>query len=169
MNKGAQAVINYIDGPEVRITQSNDIFLNVEFYFSGQKYEDIEARRLFPKSGAAKYIMLMTHTGENIAVIRDIACLDEDSAAAVKHSLDEYYMIPKIKRFIKMSEKFCIWMWTVETDHGIITFEIRNHTASVKPLYDGRVLIKDANDNRYEIPDIKKLDKRSQAMLDPKL
>ena len=60
-------------------------------------------------------------------------------------------------------------MWTVETDHGIITFEIRNHNASVKPLYDGRVLIKDANDNRYEIPDIKKLDKRSQAMLDPKL
>ena len=41
--------------------------------------------------------------------------------------------------------------------------------ASVKPLYDGRVLIIDANDNRYEIPDYRKLDKRSRKMLEPKL
>ena len=47
-------------------------------------------------------------------------------------------------------------------------FEIRNHLTAIKPLYDGRVLIKDANDNRYEIPDIKKLDKRSRRMLNPK-
>ena len=78
-------------------------------------------------------------------------------------------MIPKILRFIKMTEKFKIWMWTAETDRGIITFEIRNHIASVKPLYDGRVLIRDANDNRYEIPDYRKLDKKSKAMLMPKL
>ena len=40
---------------------------------------------------------------------------------------------------------------------------------AVKPLYDGRVLIRDANDNRYEIPDYRKLDKKSKAMLMPKL
>ena len=68
-----------------------------------------------------------------------------------------------------MSEKYQIWIWTVETDHGIISFEIRNHIVSVKPLYDGRVLIKDADDNRYEVPDINKLDKRSRRMLEPKL
>ena len=78
-------------------------------------------------------------------------------------------MIPRITKFISMTEKFKIWMWTAETDRGVITFEIRNHIASIKPLYDGRVLIKDANDNRYEIPDYRLLDKESQKMLIPKL
>ncbi len=162
-------MIRYIDGPEVRITRNGDIFLDVEFYFTEEKYEELEAHRLFPKSGSTKCIALMTHDGEQIAIIRDISSLDSDSAAAINNSLKEYYMIPKIKRFITMSDKFQIWMWTVETDHGIITFEIRDHIASVKPLYDGRVLIKDADDNRYEVPDIKKLDKRSRRMLEPKL
>ena len=70
---------------------------------------------------------------------------------------------------LKMSEKFKIWMWTAETDKGICTFEIRNHITAVKPLYDGRVLIKDANDNRYEIPDVKTLDKKSLKMILPKI
>ena len=83
--------------------------------------------------------------------------------------LDEYYMIPRITRFIKMSEKFKIWMWTAETDKGICTFEIRNHITAIKPLYDGRVLIKDANDNRYEIPNVNDLDKKSLSMILPKL
>ena len=103
------------------------------------------------------------------AIIRNIDNLDPDSKALVEKVLDEYYMIPRITRFIEMTEKFKIWMWTAETDRGIITFEIRNHIASIKPLYDGRVLIKDANDNRYEIPDYRLLDKESQKMLIPKL
>ena len=162
-------MIRYIDGPEVRITQNGKIFLDIEFYFTEEKFAELEAHRLFPKSGSGKYISLMTHDGEPVAVIRYLKSLDSDSAAAVKNSLKEYYMIPKIKRFISMSEKFQIWMWTVETDHGVITFEIRNHIESVKPLYDGRVLIKDADDNRYEVPDINRLDKRSRRMLEPKL
>lgn len=85
----------------------------------------------------------------------------------MQSALDEYYMMPKIKRFIKMSDKFGIWMWTAETDRGVFTFEIRNHLTAVKPLYDGRVLIKDANDNRYEIPDVNQLDKRSRKMIMP--
>ena len=87
----------------------------------------------------------------------------------IENALNEYYMIPRITRFIKMTEKFQIWIWTAETDQGIISFEIRNHIASIKPLYDGRVLIKDGNDNRYEIPDYRKLDKKSRKMLLPKL
>ena len=53
--------------------------------------------------------------------------------------------------------------------HGILTFEVKNHISTVKPLYDGRVLITDTSDNRYEIPNFDLLDKRSQRMLMPEL
>ena len=162
-------MIRYIEGPEVRITENDGIFIDVEFYHSKNKYIGIEAHRLFPRSGSNKYIVLLDSEGEQIAIIRNIDNLETKSKKVLEDALNEYYMIPRITRFIEMSTKFKIWQWTAETDRGIIKFEIQNHIASVKPLFDGRVLIKDANDNRYEIPDYRKLDIRSQKMLLPKL
>ena len=158
----------YIDGPEVKFTRRDGIFVDAEFY-SGEKFEGLELHRMFPITGLNRYISLIDSEGEEIAVIRNIDNLLPESKEAVEQCLDEYYMIPRIKRFIKMREKFHIWMWTVETDRGICTFEIRNHLTAVKPLYDGRILIKDAKDNRYEIPDVRKLDKKSRKMIDPKI
>ena len=158
----------YIEGPEVRFTPNDKIFVDAEF-FTGEKFTELELHRLFPVTGLRRYIALVDKDGEAIAVIRNIDELLPESKKVVEDCLNEYYMIPRIKRFIEMSEKFAIWMRTAETDRGVCTFEIRNHLTAVKPLYDGRVLIKDANDNRYEIPDIKKLDKKSLKMLNPKI
>lgn len=160
-------MLRYIDGPEVRLTQNDKIFVDAEFY-SGEKFYGLELHRMFPITGLDRYISLIDSDGKEIAIIRDINNLIPESKKVVEDCLREYYMIPHITKFIKMREKFSIWMWTVETDRGVCTFEIRNHLTAIKPLYDGRVLIKDANDNRYEIPDIKKLDKRSRRMLNPK-
>ena len=162
-------MITYIDGPEVKITENDGIFVDVEFFGSNIKMTGLEVHRLFPKSGGNRYLVLLDEEGEQKAVIRNADDLMEESRKVVLKALDEYYLIPRITKFVTMTEKFKIWMWTAETDHGRITFEIKNHIASVKPLYDGRVLIKDANDNRYEIPDYRKLDKRSRIMLEPKL
>ncbi len=158
----------YIEGPEIRLTENDKIFVDAEFY-SGEKFYELELHRMFPITGLTKYIALMDSEGNEIAVIRDINDLMPESREVVENCLREYYMIPRITKFIKMSEKFKIWMWTVETDKGICIFEIRNHLTAIKPLYDGRVLIKDANDNRYEIPDVNVLDKRSKKLILPKL
>ncbi|MBQ6119906.1 MAG: DUF1854 domain-containing protein [Clostridia bacterium] len=162
-------MITYIDGPEARITPNDGIFVDVEFYHTKEKLTGLEPHRLFPRSGGNRYVALLDGDGNQVAVIRNADNLLPESRETLLAAMEEYYMIPRITRFIKMTEKFKIWMWTAQTDRGEITFEIRNHIASVKPLYDGRVLIKDANDNRYEIPDYRKLDKKSQKMLLPKL
>ena len=158
----------YIEGPEVRLTENDKIFVDAEFY-SGEKFYELELHRMFPITGLTKYIALMDSEGNEIAVIRDINDLMPESREVVENCLREYYMIPRITKFIKMSERFKIWMWTAETDKGVCTFEIRNHLTAIKPLYDGRVLIKDANDNRYEIPDVNRLDKHSKKLILPKL
>lgn len=158
----------YIEGPEVRLTENDKIFVDAEFY-SGEKFYELEPHRMFPITGLTKYIALMDSEGNEIAVIRDINDLMPESREVVENCLREYYMIPRITKFIKMSERFKIWMWTAETDKGVCTFEIRNHLTAIKPLYDGRVLIKDANDNRYEIPDVNLLDKHSKKLILPKL
>ena len=158
----------YIEGPEVRLTENDKIFVDAEFY-TGEKFYELELHRMFPITGLTKYIALMDSECNEIAVIRDINDLLPESREVVENCLREYSMIPRITKFIKMSERFKIWMWTAETDKGICTFEIRNHLTAIKPLYDGRVLIKDANDNRYEIPDVNVLDKKSKKLILPKL
>ena len=158
-------MLRYIEGSEVRITPNDGIFIDVEFY-GGETYTALEPHRLFPKSGGNKYVTLLNAEGEQVAVIRDTADLMPDSRKAVEDALDEYYMIPRITRFISMVDTFKIWMWTAETDHGILTFEVKNHISTVKPLYDGRVLITDTSDNRYEIPDYRKMDPRSVKMIE---
>ena len=40
-------------------------------------------------------------------------------------------------------------------------FDIKNRQSDIKTVYGNRVLIRDANDNRYEIPDWEKLDIKS--------
>ena len=158
----------YIEESTIKLTSVDRVFVNVEFY-SGEKFENAELHRMFPITGLTKYIAVIDSEGNEIGIIRDVENLMPESREVAISCLNEYYMMPRIKRFIKMSEKFEIWMWTVETDKGICTFEIRNHITAIKPLYDGRVLIKDANDNRYEIPDVKKLDKKSYKLLAPKI
>lgn len=162
-------MITYVDGPEIRITENDGIFVDAEFYHTGEKLTELEVHRLFPKSGGNRYLVLLDKEGEQKAIIRNADDLMPESKEVVLKALDEYYMMPRIIRFIEMTEKYRVWMWTAETDRGILKFEIRNHIHSVKPLYDGRVLIIDANDNRYEIPDYRKMDKRSIKLLEPKL
>ena len=160
-------MLRYIDGPEIKLSVNDKIFLDAEFYGSDEKFIGLEPHRLFPISGLNKYISLLDSDGNEQAIIRNIDNLLPESKEALKSAINEYYMIPRITKFIKRTDKFKIWMWTVDTDKGVYTFEIRNSYASIKTLYDGRILIKDANDNRYEIPDLKALDKRSIKMLMP--
>ena len=168
---------NFIDGNEIRLTVKDKIFCDVEF-FTGHKFTDLEPRRLFPVSGLSEYITFLNSEGEeqigrrgNVTVLRaspvgsallyagrEDVCPYPREKKLLLGMLDEYYRIPKITKLVKFSEKHKIWMWEVETDRGNFTFEIINHIQSLKMFYDKRILIKDGNDNRYEIPNIYELE-----------
>ena len=154
----------FIDGPEVRITRTGETTVTLEIY-GGETVEGLEPRRLFPMSGLTKYITLLDEELKEKAILRDLALLDKDSRAAIEQCLEQYYMIPKILEMIDVVEKFGVITWTCRTDRGVRSFRIRSRTNDVKVLYDGRVLIRDSNDNRYEIEDYRTMDKKSRAIL----
>lgn len=159
---------NFIDGSEIRLTVKDKVFCDVEFY-TGEKFTDLEPRRLFPVSGLNDYISFLDSEGEERFILRRLENMESEQKALLIGCLEEYYRIPKITRLVSFSEKHKIWMWTVETDRGNYTFEIVNHIRSMKMFYDKRILIKDNNDNRYEIPNIYELDKRSQKLILPNM
>ena len=66
---------------------------------------------------------------------------------------------------LEVSEKFGNLRWTVETDRGIKSFEIRNRNHDIKVYGDGRVRVRDSDDNRYTISDYRELDSHSRKLM----
>ena len=153
-----------ISSDEARIKKAGETTVSLEMY-DGRRFENLEPIRLFPVSGITKYISLTDETGKEIAIIRDIDHLMPDSAEAIRACLASYYIVPKIKKILSRVEKYGNITWTVETDRGNHSFSILNTSIDIKTLYDGRILIRDSNDNRYEIEDVHKLDKESLGFL----
>lgn len=154
----------YINADEARITYTGDCRVKMEMY-SGEVFEELTPKRLFPLSGLTKYISLLNKDQKEIAIIRDLAQLMPESRAAVEKCLEEFYLIPVIEAVIDRREKFGILKYRVKTNLGEREFEIRNRHSDIKALFDGRILIRDSDDNRYEIPDVSRLDKKSLSLI----
>lgn len=132
----------------------------------GTVYENLEPRMLFPITNQTMFITLLDKNEKEFAFVRDLTELDEDSAQALRDCFHEYYMIPKIQKVLSCNERTGALSWTVLTDRGEVSFQIRNHHSDIKHLRGTkRVIIRDSNDNRYEIEDYTTLDRQSAHFL----
>ena len=155
----------YIENDMARFIRKDITHVDMEI-FGGDTILDLEPRRLFPLSGKDKYITLLDNKGVERAVIRDLRTLPKESREMIEDCLEEYYLIPKVHTILDIEEKFGVVALITETDKGPARIALRSNLQGLKLLYGGRVLMRDSNDNRYEIPDLAKIDKRSRMLID---
>ena len=158
----------YVDPQKDKIVRT-DLFLVRLEKANGETVEELEPKRLFPFSNPEEYITLVTEDRKEAAVVRKLSELSEDSRRAIDECFTEIYMIPFITKVLRVEAKFGTLNFDMETDRGPIKFRIRNPHSDIKKLDDGRMLFRDSNDNRYEIPDVSQLDKHSLHVLFPYL
>ena len=157
----------YIDRYTGKLERT-DLYLVRLTMKDGTVYEDLEPRKLFPFSNQTMYITLLNKDEREVGFVRDLEEIDDDSRRALEACFREYYMIPRITRLIECEDRFGQLKWTVDTDRGEITFTIRNRHSDIKRMWGtNRVMIRDSNDNRYEIPDFEAMDSRSTKKLFP--
>ncbi len=155
--------MDLLDPKELQV--SLDTFGDLEVRQAGEAYKKVQALRAFPISEAMRFIVLRDENGEEIGMIEDPDALDAPSKKVLKEDLERRYFIPKIVRINRIDESYGMPRWDVETDRGGRHFEL--HTRQdARRLSAGRVLIRDADGNRYEIPDIRKLDPQSRALVE---
>ena len=153
----------YVDGDGAKFTRKDITLVDAEFS-DGSTMESLEPRRLFPVSDQKRYIALLDKAGVEQAVIRDLNSLPREQGEIIEACLEEYYLIPKINRILDTRDRFDGVTLYTETDRGPASIEIRTVSQSLKML-GSRVLIRDVNDNRYEIPDVSRLDRHSRLIL----
>lgn len=155
---------NYVEGDMVKFTSSGLCTVDMEIY-GGERINGLTPKRLFPMTGENMYITLLDSESKEQAIIRNLDTLMPDSKKVIENALKEYYFVPKITRIIGCEDKFGVLKFSVETDKGAVTFAIKNRHYDIKKIYDNRILMRDRNDNRYEIEDYTKLDKKSIKLL----
>ncbi len=131
-----------------------------------RSYLNCRASRCFPLSGRDRYVALFDGLKGEIGVLEDMRGLDEESRGLVAEMLDRRYFIPVISRVKSIREEFGVVYWSVETSAGPRDFVCRGMRDSLQSLSDARVLVTDADGNRFEIPDYTVLSKSAQAILD---
>jgi len=154
----------YIDGDMAQFTRKDITTVDVTLQ-DGTVFENVEPRCLFPTSNREKFITLLDEAGNEQAVIRDLKSLPKAQQVIIRECMEEYYLIPQIVRILNTSEKFGLITLDTETDRGPARIEIRNLLYGFKQV-GNRLLLRDGNDNRYEVPDLTRLDARSRHLLD---
>lgn len=107
---------------------------------------------------------LEDHEGE-AALIVNIPALDPKSKKILEEHGVRHNLTTPILKITSLFHQFGSAFWEVETCKGRREFVIRGTTEHVRWLSDDRLLITDVHGNRFEIPSILGLDRRSQTLL----
>ena len=155
----------YVDKDTGRLYKSDFCSVNL-IKADGEVVSNLVPRRFFTMSNQDVYISLLNSSEKEVAMIKDIAELDDESRTAVEECLAEYYMMPKIYKIVRLSDKLGVVSITADTDRGRITFSYNNGKLPIKNIAKpNQKIFRDFNDSRYEIPDVEKLDKDSRKKL----
>ncbi|MBQ8881367.1 MAG: DUF1854 domain-containing protein [Oscillospiraceae bacterium] len=154
----------YIDGAMARFTRKDITQVDMELQ-DGSTFQNLEPRCLFPTSDRRRYITLLDENGAEQAVIRNLDTLPAQEREIIEGCMEEYYLIPRITKILETTEKFGLITLQTETDRGPARIEIRNLLYGFKRI-GNRLLLRDSNDNRYEVPDLTRLDSHSRHLLD---
>jgi hypothetical protein len=157
--------LNLLKAGRVRLRHDEyeDLVLELD---GGETHHEVQVRRGFPLSAQEEYLSLRDSEGHELGIIRSLTELDPASRQALAAELEKLYFVPQILRVTRIEERFHVPRWEVETDRGPRVFEIRSGRSDVRVLTAGRVLIRDADSNPYEIQDYRRLDPASQELIE---
>lgn len=161
---GAQAEFLEPDGVRVKLDDQGRLCLRL----GEETHVDIKVARAFPLSGRAPFVSLLTSEGKEIGVLRGLEGLDPLSRKTLEGELERAYFMPEITRVLDINERYGVSRWVCETDRGARTFEVRDKE-DVRILGGGKIVVLDADGNRYFISDPHRLDRASQMLVETQL
>lgn len=143
----------------------------VRMTIEGEKsFLRVYAAYAFPHSDPQRFIQFFEGKpdggrGDVIGILEDSKQLSESARKAVEEALGRGYVVPKVKRIVEVRDRRWLVQWIVETDRGIVEFEMNDIYEQIQVQLHNRVMLIDVHGNRYEIQDMTKLDPESLAFL----
>jgi len=168
----ASLELRYLDPEDVRVFRGED----------GRVYASIKDEvtlispafvRSHPLTDPDRYIAIkgtipkegMEARGDEFGLLRHWRRLEPESRRLVEGQLARRYLHPRLTRIVSLREYSGVQVAVFETDRGVREVTLRDVRDNVIYLDSNRVLITDAENNRYDIPDLSALDRQSRVYL----
>ena len=164
---GKVVAVRYITKDNTRLEKNGDFIRMTatlpddEGVPAKKTYDRIFLHRAFPFDFPYAYISVLDGDSKEIGIIQEIDALGEENAAMLRAELDRKYYTPVIRQILSVKDKFGYSYWKVKTDEGELDFTCRDTFSSLLKVGGNRVFVNDIDGNRYEIPDLEGLDRKS--------
>jgi Domain of unknown function (DUF1854) len=138
-----------------RLTVAND-----------RSYVRVKLAIAAPLSRPNQYVSLLDSKGEEIVLLRNLDQLDPASHRVAERELQRRYLTSQIRRLVSLKQEFGVTYWEADTHRGVRDFVVRDLQENCVWLSETHLLLIDVDGSRFEIPDRRLLDERSQQLLD---
>ena len=125
----------------------------------------VRALRAVPLSDPDHYISIVDVDDEEIAMIRDLAEVDQQTRELLREELDRSSAILTIQRVNSARTEGGVSYMSVETDGGSRDVIVQDVQEGVRQ-FGRRLVICDVEGHRFEIPDLDRLERRSAKLLE---
>ena len=163
---GALALGDLIEPERVRVVE--DAFHVLTVFVDDKPITNVRPVRLFPVSSKADYVGFLDKQGKEVALVARPHRLDRASRETLEHALERMYYVPEILRIDDITESLAVSHWKVLTDRGYASFEVVDREY-IRKLPGGRIVIEDADGNRFAIRNVNSLDGRSRDLLESEI
>lgn len=159
--------MNYLNSTNAFFEKTKGGFLNL--ITEGVTYERVQLVRTFPFSDPDIFLSVRdsSEKAKEIGIIKDFhKDFSPETVKLFEEQLTISYFAPVIKHILQVKEEGGYAYFDVQTNYGECQFAFRSNSSSVVHLSDTRLLIYDLDNNRFEIPDIRKLSANELKKLD---
>lgn len=146
------------DAARVKLTSNPDGTL--ELRAGARTFRKVRIKLGRPLYKPGDFASVLGEKGE-VAMLVNLAALKPASLAVLEDHRVHNDLTTKVLKINDISHQFGAAFWDVMTEKGARQFVIRGTSEHVRWLTDDRLLITDVNGNRFEIPSLTGLDKRS--------
>jgi len=134
-------------------------------FADGKTFADVQIVCAAPLSQPNRYICFLNSAGEEICMIRDLSDLAPSDRLMAEEELRIRYITSVIQRVISVRREGGTLYWKTDSDRGLRELVVQNSDENVRWLSERCVLLIDVDGNRFQVPDINALDRRSARML----
>jgi hypothetical protein len=164
--------VRYLDPEEVRVfpgedgrvyaTVADEFTLISPLFFRSNPLTDpdkyISMRGTKPKPDGETL-------GREFGLIRQWRRLDPESRALVEAALERRYLHAVVRRVVSLRDYSGVQVCVLDTDRGMREVTLRDVRDNVVYLGASRLLLTDAEGNRYDVRDVAALDASSRAFI----
>ena len=154
--------------PENCTFEKRGDFLGAIVSTSGEesKYSRVNLHRNFPFDMPWKFISVLDSDSVEIGIIDDLDVFGETEAELLKKELLNKYYVCSLKSVVSVKERFGSSFWKCIGDEGEISFSTRTSGSNVIVNKFGDIMITDIDGNRFKLPPLSQLDKKSRRIVE---